>query len=420
MTSATDLANAAIRRLWLARNRPAFRDRDGSRKPRLLVDVSVIMRHDAATGIQRVVRSVWSQLSKLESAEFDVVPVYAGRTHGYCYAPVDFLSRRGNGGRVPVGARAGDKFLGLDLTAHYLPNFSDQLAEWRSNGASLHLVVYDLLPLSRPDWFEPATSRHFARWLDTLMGHADQALCISDSVARELRHRTIGTAAHQRLNVGRLHLSGDISGSLPSVGLSNEVEELLETARSGRSVLMIGTIEPRKGYDRALDAFERLWESRREGAPDLIIIGKAGWKTGPLQQRIRSHPQHGRRLHWLEDVSDEALTGFYEASRAVLLASFDEGFGLPAIEAATHRRWALVRDLPVFREQRLPNLRYFEDDSPDALARNVMALIDAADEAPPPVAVPLNWSWCVDRLLEEIGLGREQGIRPAPMLRIVS
>lgn len=420
MKAAGDLLRAVRRRLWLARNREAFTDADLARKPRLLVDVSVIMRHDAATGIQRVVRSVWSHLNRLESPDFDVVPVYAGRTHGYCLAPKDFLSRPRVAGGSPVGARAGDKFLGLDLAAHYLPNYVDQLAAWRTSGASVHVVVYDLLPLSRPDWFEEATSRHFARWLDALMTTADQALCISDSVAEELRHRTVGTAAHQRLKVGRLYLSGDIAGSLPSGGLSPAVQAALDRTGSRKAVLMIGTIEPRKGYDRALDAFEHLWDSRGDLAPDLIIVGKPGWKTAELQQRIRTHPQLGHRLHWLEDVSDEALTRFYEASCAVFLASFDEGFGLPAVEAATHRRWALVRDRPVFREQRLPNVRYFEDDSAESLAGEVMALIEAAEAAPPPAANPPKWSWCVERLLEEIGLAHDPGIGRMPMLRIVS
>lgn len=412
-----NLAGATIRRLWLARNRDSFHDQDTSRKPRLLVDVSVILRHDAATGIQRVVRSVWSHLSRLQSADFDVVPVYAGRSHGYCYAPSDFMSRGPMAPRVPAGVRPGDKFLGLDLTAHFLPTYVDQLTAWRENGASLHVVVYDLLPIVRPDWFEASTSRHFNQWLEVVTSHADQALCISDSIAHELCRKIIGTDAYQRIGVGRLHMSGDIAGSLPSAGLSLAVQSTLERSRSRKVVLMIGTIEPRKGYDRALDAFERLWEASGEAAPDLVIIGKPGWKTAELQQRIRAHPQHGRRLFWLEDVSDEALTGFYEASSAVFLASFDEGFGLPAIEAATHRRWALVRDLPVFREQRLPNLRYFDNDSPEALARQLMALVEAAEAAPPPPADPPKWDWCVDRLLEEIGLVEAQRV---PILRAVS
>ena len=134
------------------------------------------------------------------------------------------------------------------------------------------------------------------------------------------------------------------------------------------TVLMVGTIEPRKGYDAALAAFEHLWSEMGEGAPSLMIVGKPDRQTDALQMRIRNHPEHGRRLHWLEEVSDEALAQFYRACDAALLASAGEGFGLP-VRSALHRRWVLVRDLPVFREQRLPNLRYFTEDLPEGACR---------------------------------------------------
>lgn len=401
MRKATSVANAAARRLWLARNRDAFHDAS-ERRPRMLVDVSVIIRHDAATGIQRVVRSVWSKLASMAFLPFDVMPVYATATHGYCFAPIDFLSRRTSPEHLPVGAACGDHFLGLDLVAHHLPKYVEQISAWRANGASLHFVVYDLLPLSRPDWFEAATCHHFARWFETIKDHADQVLCISETVAQDVRLRTFYSSAHDRLKVSRLQLGGNIMDSVPSTGCSAGMQALLDRLRSRPTILMIGTIEPRKGYDRALDAFERLWAEDRKSAPNLVIVGKRGWKTAGLQQRLQEHPELGRRLYWRENASDEELTRLYDSSVAVMMTSFDEGFGLPAVEAATHGRWVLTRDLPVFREQRLPNLRYFSDDSPDALGREVLALIRTAQAFSPPASKLPTWSDCVDGLLSVI------------------
>jgi len=412
---------APLQRLWLKQHRTAFSDSGKIRRPRLLVDVSVIMRNDAATGIQRVVRSVWSHLKASDQTFVDVVPVYAGPTRGYCFAPEDFLCPETKPTHLPVGVRPGDKFLGLDLTAHWLPNYSDQISAWRRHGATIHNVVYDLLPLARPDWFEKATSQHFARWFKTVTNHADQVLCISESVAQEFRRRIIGTSAHERVKVSRLHLSGDIVGSIPSVGRCERVAQTLDHVRSRPTILMIGTIEPRKGYDRALDAFDWLWTHESSAAPDLVIVGKPGWKTAPLQERIRNHRENGLRLHWLENVSDEALMELYESSRAIFHASYDEGFGLPLTEAATHRRWALVRDLPVFREQNLSNVRYFDSDAPEALGTKVLDLMGEAERGLPPAASPTpNWAWSVGKLLEELGLPHDGVVRQPPVLRMVS
>lgn len=375
---------------------------------RLLVDVSAIIQHDAQTGIQRVVRAMWAELSRRGTAELDVVPVYATQNRGYCYAPDDFLERRRRPGRVPVVAESGDLFLGLDLSAHLLPRYRRQLRAWRKNGATVHLVVYDLLPLARPEWFSRQTCARFRRWFETVRNGADQALCISDQVSRDLCEALAARGAIDRPTVGRLHLGCDISASVPSSGVSEHARRLLDGLLFRPAILMVGTIEPRKGYEIALNAFEHLWANERRDAPDLIIVGKPGWKTERLQARIRSHPQNGRRLHWLERASDEALCAFYEGCRGVLMASRGEGFGLPLLEAAAHRRFILARDLPVFREQRLPNVIYFNDDRPVALGERLMDLLNATLHDAPGISMLPTWRQAVDQLLVDLDLAPQE------------
>ena len=408
-------AAMVARKSWLWRHGSSFGIVRRGERPRLLVDVSAIIQHDAQTGIQRVVRAIWSELGHGGNSAFDVVPVYATQYRGYCYAPVDFLVRSQRLSQTPVTAGYGDMFLGLDLSAHLLPRYRSQLRGWRANGATIHLIVYDLLPLTRPEWFSRQTCARFRRWFEVLTNDADQALCISDQVSRDLCEELATRGAFDRPAVGRLHLGADISASIPSTGISNAEARLLDGLRFRPAILMVGTIEPRKGYEIALAAFEHLWSGGRKDAPDLIIVGKPGWKTEELQRRIRSHPLNGRRLHWLDCVSDEALCAFYEGCRGVLMASRGEGFGLPLMEAAAYRRFILVRDLPVFREQQLPNVMYFEDDRPTALGDRLMDLLKAGLHDAASVDLP-TWAECVDRLLIEIGMGgddEERSLRQA-------
>ena len=163
-------------------------------------------------------------------------------------------------------------------------------------------------------------------------------------------------------------MAGDIAGSVPSTGVCDELSRLLEYLRFRPAILMVGTIEPRKGYEAALAAFEYLWSHGPTDAPDLVLIGKAGWKTVAYQSKIRNHPEFAKRLHWFDNISDEGLCLLYQACRGLLMASRGEGWGLPLIEAALHRRPVLARDLPVFREHALANIQFFSDDAPRALA----------------------------------------------------
>jgi glycosyltransferase involved in cell wall biosynthesis len=410
----------AARLAWLWRHRNLLKKGCCAERPRLLVDVSAIIRHDAQTGIQRVVRAVWSELSKRTDSFLEVVPIYAGQAHGYCYAPLDFLDRSRSLPRDPVSAGPCDVFLGLDLSAHLLPNYRRQLRAWRRNGVGISLIVYDVLPLIRPEWFSRRAVDRFRKWFDVLRTEADQAICISDQVGRELCQELALAGAVDRPSIGRLHMGGDISASLPSRGVCRAEQQLLDGLRFRPAILMVGTIEPRKGYDIALTAFEHLWSTRPKDAPDLIIVGKPGWKTERLQHRIRSHSQHGKRLHWLDRVSDEALCRFYEGCRGVFMASRAEGFGLPLIEAAAHRRFILARDLPVFREQGLPNVLYFDDDRPAALGGRLFDLLSTGQCGVAPAVDLPSWVDCVDRLLGDIGIHDQKNNEVGGSLRKVS
>ena len=124
---------------------------------------------------------------------------------------------------------------------------------------------------------------------------------------------------------------------------------------------MVGTIEPRKGYDDALKAMEFFWASEEDVT--LVIVGKTGWKTVKLQERLLSHPQQGSKLFWLKNVSDQVLQKLYEMANVVLVTSYGEGFGLPIVEAIYYTKPLLVRDIPVFREvvYGYKNIEYFSD-----------------------------------------------------------
>lgn len=395
----------AARVAWLWRHRHRFREASVSEQTRLLVDVSAIIRHDAQTGIQRVVRAVWSELRLREGKDFELVPVYATQTHGYCYAPIDFLSSPPTeGSREPVRARSGDKFLGLDLSAHVLPKWRQQLREWRSHGATVHLVVYDLFPILHPQWFNSKATSHFHKWFSVLAEDADQAICISNQVARDLREHLRERAATSTVSVVDMSLGGDIANSRPSEGLCEEVSQLLDRLRFRPAILMVGTIEPRKAYAIALEAFEYLWRNRGGDAPDLVIVGKPGWKTNALQRRLRAHTEYGKRLHWLDGVTDEGLSRLYESCRGLFVTSLGEGFGLPLAEALAHGRYVLARDLPVFREQSLPNVLFFEDDRPFALAGQ---LIDLTQIGPISNLTKIDlptWKDSVDDLLAKLNI----------------
>jgi glycosyltransferase involved in cell wall biosynthesis len=380
----------------------------------LLVDVSVIHQRDARTGIQRVVRALLLQLMRAPPIGYRICPVFATRHHGYRYAESNFLDTpaqdSSNAARA-VQVQNGDLFLGLDLSAHLLPRHQAQILRWKRNGVKLHVLVYDLLPLQHPEWFNPKTTRNFERWIRWLAVYADSAICISEAVRTEL-HNWLSThfdLLPSSISASTIVLGADIDASAPSGGLPNNADTLLAHLRERNSVLMVGTLEPRKGHDQALAAFEHLWQ-KVEAAPSLVLVGRAGWKTDVMQEKLRNHAESGNRLFWLDNVSDEYLICLYSACRGVLIASRAEGFGLPLVEAALHGKPVLARDLPVFREMKATHLTYFDSETPLGLAN---ALVHWLHEIESPVSVVgfkeltqnfPTWQLSATQLLQVLGL----------------
>ena len=133
---------------------------------------------------------------------------------------------------------------------------------------------------------------------------------------------------------------------------------------------MVGTVEPRKGHAQALAAFEKLWGQGLEA--NLVIVGKQGWKMEVIGRSPASSLRNvGKRLFWLEGISDEYLEKIYDACTCLIAASEGEGFGLPLIEAAQHKLPIIARDIPVFREVAGEHAYYFSGLDPQSLAESV-------------------------------------------------
>lgn len=376
----TKLADIVSSRSQAAKRQvKAFPRPNGERH--LLVDVSVVYQKDARTGIQRVVRGLLLQFLAMRLDGYVVRPVFATPGHSYRYAsvegsPSDGLHFDFEDGAIDV--QSGDIFLGLDLAAHILPAHRATIRRWRASGAHIAIVIYDLLPVLRPSWFNDRMVWHFRRWLRVVADYADSVLCISAHVAENFRDWIATQHAFdaRRIVVHHVPLGHDLVATLPSLGMPDDGEALLAAISAVPTMLMVGTVEPRKAYEVSLAAFERLWEQVPDTPYNLVVVGKPGWKTTDLQARMRKHAMNGTRLFWFEDASDQFLDRLYEACSAVMVTSYTEGFGLPIVEAQGYGKPVLVRDIPVFREIGQGNIVYFQDDAALPLSLAIAGILN--------------------------------------------
>ncbi|WP_295953183.1 glycosyltransferase family 1 protein [Rhodoferax sp.] len=378
----------------------------------LLVDVSVIVLSDARTGIQRVVRNIYKQLLLNPPNGYQVLPIAASKSQGYQYIQSDFLENytvltEAKSLASTVQVKEGDIFFGLDLAARIVHSRIADLLAWKRQGVRLVFMVYDLLPVLHPDWFNPRNTYYLARWLRTIAVLADDVVCISRTVQMDLNTWTTqkwGVSCVGKTSMASHIIKLGADAVEPSKNETQGIEESLNklSLGSGKVVLMVGTLEPRKGHEDVLNAFEILWA--KGNSTQLVIAGKKGWKIDGFIDRIQNHPELNRRMYWVDSPSEIGLLGLYKRCNGLIMASKGEGFGLPLIEAALHHKPVLARNLPVFREIGLPGISFFVNDNAEALALSIEKWLSSPKGISYKKYVIPTWERAASQLLTELGL----------------
>lgn len=347
---------------------------------RLYVDVSELHERDAGTGIQRVVKSIASQILHARlPANHEIKLVYAKPGQGYWITDrlLATLSQdRCNEADTvvadsPIDVQNGDVFLGLDYQERAIVN-NEPFFDWlRAIGVQTYFVVYDLLPQTRTGLFIPEVSVAHTQWLRSV-ARADGLICISRTVAEELLEWLDISSDMRRvrpLKVGWFQLGADFTSQTHAKNHGPLEGTLFGAMRDRKTFLAVGTLEPRKRQEQILNAFELLWDEDEE--INLVIVGKQGWLVENLAKRLSKHRELNHRLFWIRNASDAKLDLLYREATCLIAASLGEGFGLPLVEAMSRGLPVIARDIPVFREVAGTGATYFQGSSPRVLAATI-------------------------------------------------
>lgn len=306
----------------------------------------------------------------------------------------------------PFEAQPGDQLILLDSSWH-AQHFS-QIEGLKRRGVGVIAVIYDLIPVVRPEFFEERLRGVFNMWFDWVVHQADGYMSISHSVSEQVRaeitRRLGGEAAAERW-YGYFHLGSELDLRDETGAPAAALVELFE---SGRQVfLAVSTIEPRKNHAYLLDAFELAWAEGSQAC--LCIVGRVGWKCEALIKRIREHVEFGRRLFMFNDVDDNGLELAYSKAAALVFSSHAEGFGLPLVEAMQRGLPAMGSDLPVFREIGGEYMAYFGLDRPADLAELVQRF-ESSGQFPAARALSgwrwIDWRESAGQLIAGVAAGR--------------
>ncbi len=368
---------------------------------RLLVDVTGVIKRDAGTGIQRVVKKVVAALYSGEDYEIPAVAVrgVAGRlfsAHAYA-AALAGVGPPAPDHEIEIGP--GDRFFMLSDSWNAFEELAPLFARIRAEGGEVISCIFDLIPELHPHVCHEVTVPLYDAWLQRALVESDGFLAISRTVAEELADfvKKRGLPHRPGLKIGWFHCGCDMTPAGDA-----EISRRIRDAAAGATpaFLCVSTIEPRKGQRVALRAFELLWRDGLDAK--LILVGRRGWLDEAVVAELENHPENGRRLFWFDNAGDADLAFLYDHTRALVLPSFAEGFGLPIVEAAWRGRPVLCSDIPVFREVGGEGAIYFRVNDAVELSRRVKDFLLGKIAGDPTKVLRASWSDAAHRITEVI------------------
>ena len=198
------------------------------------------------------------------------------------------------------------------------------------------VTIHDLTFFDHPEWHEKVKVAVFTRAIRAAAQLADAIVCVSAPTARRL-----GELLDPQCPVHVIPHGIDHDLFRPAVDerADDDLATLADLGVRPPYVAFWGTLEPRKDVATLVAAFDRIAGDH----PDLQLAvgGGSGWGNERFEQALAASP-NGDRVVRTGYLADAALPAFARRAEAVVYAAFEEGFGLPAVEALACGATALV------------------------------------------------------------------------------
>lgn len=345
---------------------------------KIYVDVSILKVNLHLTGIQRVTREVLIRLYEFQSFQLLLVEYHEEKGKFKIIDTHQFL-KRFQKDLKRLQDKNNEKYIGIEeieqdaiffeLDATWLGNVkrSYLLAELKKRNVTVVAHVYDVLPITYPQYFQAKTVYAFMDYIGAQLLYAD---CIIVN-AETTKQAILDLCERLERKAPKIYVNYlGVDQKEQHLSTENIVrEELVNSIKSDKVILMVGTIEPRKNHKLLLKAYD---EGLKELGYTIMIAGAVGWKTEELMTTIREHEDYGKHIFHFTNLNDQEIAYLYKKAKFVAFLSYAEGFGLPIIEALQHKTPVIASATPINQEVGKHYCDYFTQDRAKELCEIVL------------------------------------------------
>ena len=199
-------------------------------------------------------------------------------------------------------------------------------------GATIGAYIYDLIPISHPQYCDPGLVRDFTMCFSEICAIADFFLTISDFTRFVVKDflAANGLPDIPSATVPLAHSLTGVSNAKPTLP-----EKLVKKLNGRKFVAYVSTVEGRKNHLYVVKAWMDMMKAGI-AVPDLVFVGRAGWKVDDLFELLEKTEFLDGHLHIVHNITDGELNAIYEECLFTVFTSHVEGWGLPVGESLVH------------------------------------------------------------------------------------
>jgi glycosyltransferase involved in cell wall biosynthesis len=265
-------------------------------------------------------------------------------------------------------------------------------------------MIHDLLPLDYPEYFEPGEGDKFRERISTALRYGRAFLVSTETVRRRLE---------REIEARGLEPRPIWTQPFPSPLAEFSAADLTRREVKHPYFVIVGTIEPRKNHLLLLQIWRQM-ARRMASPPRLVIVGGRGWENEQVLDLLDRCEIIAPHVAETSNLGSRELAELMAGARAVLVPSFDEGYGLPIVEALALGTPVVASDTESAREVSQGRARLIAAVDGPGWAREIERLAtdddyrDSLKQRAAGFAAP-NWRdyfASLDRFIAELGASR--------------
>lgn len=208
---------------------------------------------------------------------------------------------------------------------YYFPSF----LSWPSWVSDSTVVVHDVTYLAVPECVDKGNREYLSKTVPFSMKNSKNIIAVSEFSKNEIikYYDTDPSRIHvAHPSIDRRHFYKRSETEIYKVKMKYDIF-------SEKYILSVGNIEPRKNYDRLVEAYTKLPRSITDEYP-LVIVGAGGWNNADVKERIQKAKEDGYRIiNPKQFVEDKDMPALYSGAQFFVFTPIYEGFGMPPLEA---------------------------------------------------------------------------------------